>query len=97
MNNNKRLNANIETNELCFITGVMPCTSLCELTIGDKCLVRSKHPMNPFGDWTFTADYFVSNITDGKVTLNAVEVPSKEYRLLNISDGYMEVVGKYRA
>lgn len=86
----------METNKLCFIAGVMPCTSLSELTIGDKCLVRSKHPMNPFGDWTFTADYLVANIIDEKVILTAVEVPSKEYRLLNISDGYMEVVGKYR-
>lgn len=96
MNNNKRLNTNMETTELCFIAGVIPCTSLSDLSIRDNCLLRFKHPINPFGEWTFTADYMVSNITDGKVTFTSVEVPSKEYRMLNITDGYMEVVGKYR-
>jgi len=85
-------------NEIPAIGNVLLCPvlSLSELQIGDVCLLKFKHPSNPFGDWTFRADYKVVEIDNGKYVFQSVTHPERDYKLLNIGDGYCEVVSKYR-
>ncbi|MBT0607625.1 hypothetical protein [Aequorivita echinoideorum] len=84
-------------------TVLCPVLSLSELQIGDVCLLRSKHPMNLEGDYIFKGDYSVIKVektgakfSPHKVTFKHVDT-GREYRLMNTSDGYYEVVSKYRA
>lgn len=84
-------------------TLLCPVLSISELQIGETCILRSKHPMNLEGDYIFKGDYKVilkeetgAKLWPYKLTFKHTKT-GKEYRLMNVSDGYYEVVSKYRA